>query len=87
LDFELHFYYTSNMQMIYGRISSKGQLVIPAELRDEMKLSGGTKVSIRREGNTLVLRPVTPEFINSLVGCTKGAGAERERIHRDDKTR
>jgi AbrB family looped-hinge helix DNA binding protein len=75
------------MQMLYGHISSKGQLVIPAELREQMKLSGGTKVSIRREGNALVVRPITPEFINSLIGCTKGAGAERERMHRDDETR
>jgi len=71
----------------YVSISSKGQLVIPAELRGEMNLSAGTKVSIRREGNTLVLQPVTPEFIDSLMGCTKGAGAERERAHRDDEER
>jgi AbrB family looped-hinge helix DNA binding protein len=68
-------------------ISSKGQLVIPAELREEMKLSAGTKLSIRREGNTLVLRPVTADFIDSLMGSTKGAGAERERAHRDDEER
>jgi AbrB family looped-hinge helix DNA binding protein len=73
------------METAYARISSKGQLVIPAELREQMKLSVGTKVSIRREGNALVLRPITREFIDSLVGCTKGAGAERERTHRDDK--
>jgi AbrB family looped-hinge helix DNA binding protein len=75
------------MPTLYAQISSKGQFVIPAELRKEMKLSIGTKISIRREGNTLVLYPVTPEFIDSLVGCTKGAGAERERIHRDDEQR
>lgn len=71
----------------YVSISSKGQLVIPAELREEMNLSAGTKVAIRREGNTLVLHPVTAEFIDSLIGCTKGAGAERERAHRDDEER
>jgi len=73
------------MDIAYSQISSKGQLVIPAELREQMKLSVGTKVAIRREGNTLVLRPITRLFIDSLVGCTKGAGAERERTHRDDK--
>ena len=71
----------------YVSISSKGQMVIPAELREAMNLSAGTKISIRREGNTLVLQPVTPEFIDSLMGCTKGAGAERERVHRDDEER
>lgn len=75
------------MVTIYTAISSKGQLVIPAELRKQMKLSAGTKVSIRREGNALVVRPITPEFIDSLIGSTKGAGAERERMHRDDEKR
>jgi AbrB family looped-hinge helix DNA binding protein len=75
------------MGTIYSSISTKGQLVIPAELREQMKLEAGTKVSIRREGNALILRPITAEFIDSLVGCTKGAAAERERMHRDDEKR
>lgn len=75
------------MATLYTSISSKGQLVIPAELREQMNLSPGTKVSIRREGNALVVRPITPEFIDSLIGSTKGAAAERERMHRDDEKR
>jgi AbrB family looped-hinge helix DNA binding protein len=72
---------------MYTTISSKGQLIIPAELRAQMKLAAGTKVSIQREGSALIVRPITPEFIDSLIGCTKGAGAERERMHRDDEKR
>ena len=75
------------MRTLYANISSKGQLVIPADLRKQMKLSAGTRVSIHRQGSALVLRPITPEFIDSLIGCTRGAGAERERLHRDDKER
>jgi AbrB family looped-hinge helix DNA binding protein len=70
------------MHTFHTHIRSKGQLVIPTELREQMKLSAGTKVAIKREGHTLVLRPITREFIDSLIGCTKGAGAERERLHR-----
>jgi AbrB family looped-hinge helix DNA binding protein len=75
------------METIYTQISSKGQLVIPAELREQLKLSAGTKVSIQREGNALILRPITPEFIDSLIGCTSGAGLDREAMHRDDEER
>jgi AbrB family looped-hinge helix DNA binding protein len=75
------------MAMLYASISSKGQLVIPAELREQLNLSAGTKVSIRREGNVLIVRPITPEFIDSLIGSTKGAGVERERMHRLDEKR
>jgi hypothetical protein len=42
-----------------------------------MKLPTGIKLSIQREGNALVLRPITPEFIDSLIGghfrCRPGA--------------
>lgn len=75
------------MGTLYTSISSKGQLVIPAELREQMNLSVGTKFSIQREGNALILRPITKAFIDSLVGSTKGAGAERERMHREDEKR
>lgn len=73
--------------MVYSQISSKGQLVIPSELREELNLTPGTKVAIQRDGNTLVLRPVTSEFIDSLIGSTNGAGREREKMHRDDEER
>ncbi|MGB6130605.1 MAG: AbrB/MazE/SpoVT family DNA-binding domain-containing protein [Acidobacteriaceae bacterium] len=72
------------MNRISARISAKGQLVIPAEFRKEMQLSPGTEVSIQRQGNTLVLRPITPQFIESLIGCTAGASHERERAHKHD---
>lgn len=75
------------MKLLYTQISSKGQVVIPSELREELALSPGTKISVQREGNALVLRPITREFIQSLRGCTSGAGREREKIHRDDKER
>jgi len=34
-----------------------------------------------------VAQPITPEFIDSLCGCTKGVGREREAMHREDKER
>lgn len=75
------------MSTLYTQISSKGQVVIPSNLREEMNLSVGTKIAVERDGNAIVLRPITEEFIRSLRGCTRGAAAERERTHRDDEQR
>ena len=75
------------MNSEYTTVSTKGQIIIPAELREQLKLAPGTKLSIRREGQTLVLRPITPEFIDSLCGATKGLGDIREQMHRDDEER
>ena len=45
------------MQTIYIQIGSKGQLVIPAELREEVKLSIGTKVRDQGVGGSNPLSP------------------------------
>jgi len=73
------------MKAEYTTLSTKGQIVIPAEIRDQMKLSVGTRLSIQRDGQTLILRPITSEFIDSLCGSTKGLGKLRDTMHRDDK--
>jgi AbrB family looped-hinge helix DNA binding protein len=73
------------MKAEYTTLSTKGQIIIPAEIRDQMKLSVGTKLSIQRDGQTLILRPITSEFIDSLYGATKGLGKLRDTMHRDDK--
>jgi len=75
------------MKAEYTTLSTKGQIIIPVELREELKLVVGTKLSIQREGQTLILRPITPEFIESLCGSTNGLGKVRETMHRDDKKR
>jgi len=72
------------MKAEYTTLSTKGQIIIPAEIRDQMKLSAGTKLSIQRDGQTLILRPITPEFIDSLCGSTKGLGKLRDTMHRND---
>ncbi|MGA2978635.1 MAG: AbrB/MazE/SpoVT family DNA-binding domain-containing protein [Terriglobales bacterium] len=73
------------MKAKYTILSTKGQIIIPAEIREQMNLSVGTKLSIQRDGQTLILRPITPEFIDSLCGSTKGLSKLRDTMHRDDK--
>ena len=72
----------------YTKVSTKGQIVIPAELREELKIRPGTKSAMRREGTAIVVQPVTDEFIKSLCGYFKGGpslGDLRERLHRDER--
>jgi AbrB family looped-hinge helix DNA binding protein len=73
------------MSTLFAQISTKGQIVIPAEIREEMGLEIGTRVAIERREDGIFLRPVTPEFVRSLRGSTRGAGAVREREHRKDR--
>ena len=76
------------MQNLFTIVSSKGQIVIPASLRDKMGIETGTRLAIHCEENHLVLQPVTDEFIRSLRGCCKGKTSlveAREREHRMEK--
>ncbi|WP_041855407.1 AbrB/MazE/SpoVT family DNA-binding domain-containing protein [Candidatus Korobacter versatilis] len=75
------------MKTRYIQIGPKGQIVIPAKLREELELEAGTKLSVQRDGQMLILCPITPAFIRSLVGITQGLGELREKCHKDDKDR
>jgi len=72
----------------YSQVSTKGQIVIPAELRTALNIQPGTPVSLQRQGNTIVLRPVTAAFIRSLRGSAgkgRSLGQMREHEHRREK--
>jgi AbrB family looped-hinge helix DNA binding protein len=73
------------MSILFTQVSTKGQVVIPAELRQEMGIESGTQMAVERQGDIILLRPITPEFIRGLRGSTKGVGRVREREHRKDR--
>jgi AbrB family looped-hinge helix DNA binding protein len=54
-------------------ISSKGQVVIPAELREQLDLAKGTRATWREEKGRLVLTPITQRGIDQMRGCLKPA--------------
>ncbi len=41
------------------RVSSKGQVVIPGRIREELGLDDGTRLLVFGEGDTLILKKVT----------------------------
>ena len=78
------------MDTMFTVVSSKGQIVFPATLREQLGIQAGTRLAIQRENNHLVLQPITDEFIHSLRGCLKGKTSlveAREREHRIEKDR
>lgn len=53
------------------KLSSKGQIVIPAEIREYLKLEKGDKVLIEKKNQDIVLKPVAK--LSRLKGIDKGA--------------
>jgi AbrB family looped-hinge helix DNA binding protein len=54
--------------------NSKGQILIPGWVRDDLEIKEGTRASVYQEGDAIVLRPITPRYIKSLRGSLKGSG-------------
>jgi AbrB family looped-hinge helix DNA binding protein len=57
--------------------TTKGQIVIPAEMRKKLMIREGTRIQVEldEEHNRIILTPVTREYIHSLRGSLKGKGA------------
>jgi len=50
------------MYMAEAVLSKKGQITIPAKIRKRLKLVEGSRVSIRVEGNRIIIEPVISIF-------------------------
>ena len=57
------------------RATAKGQIVIPAILRRKYGIKEGTRIIISDNGDSIVLKPVTEEYLKKLQGSLKGIGA------------
>jgi AbrB family looped-hinge helix DNA binding protein len=77
-------------------ISSKGQVIIPSELRDRLGLGKGTIATWTEEKGRLVLTPITRQRLREIRGFLKPAPgaptmfdelfAERERERANEKS-
>ena len=56
-----------------GKFTSKGQLVIPAELRRKHNIKIGTEVVFLEDDlGRIVLQPLTDQAIDGMMGCLSG---------------
>lgn len=75
------------MERTYTTVSSKGQMVIPAAMRESLGIEPGTRVAIRQEGTRLILEPETLaaklRLIDEMQGCTAGYPSGSEMLLED----
>ena len=75
------------------RMSSKGQIVIPAALRRKLGLTLQTQIRIDEKDGVMTLQPVTREQIDRVKGMLKGSGVyqamldDREWERKNDERR
>ena len=61
-------------------VSSKGQIVVPSDIRKEMNLSSGTKLVIMTDGSNLLLKPVQEPKLEAFRKLIKASRAYARRV-------
>jgi AbrB family looped-hinge helix DNA binding protein len=67
----------------------KGQIVIPASLRRKYGIKKGTKIIVTDNGDSIILKPVTEQYLKNMQGSLHGKGALKALVaeRRKDKER
>lgn len=62
--------------------TKKGQIVIPSKVRRQFEIKEGTRIQIdiNEKDHSIILKPITKEYINSLRGKFKGKGLMKELV-------
>ena len=55
-------------------VTIKGQVVIPAKLRQKLGIKKGTRLYIEERNGELILRPLNREYFQKMSGVLKGTG-------------
>lgn len=55
------------------KLSSKGQIVIPEEIRDNLKLKEGDQFVVIGQGDTVILKSITPPGLSEFSDLMKKA--------------
>jgi len=66
-----------------GKISSRGQVAIPSDIRNQLGLQEGSKVLFVLEKDTIIMRKVTAESFTQLTKPLRGA---KKKIKEEDVT-
>jgi AbrB family looped-hinge helix DNA binding protein len=75
------------MEHVFVTVSSKGQMVIPAQIREALGIEAGTRVAVRQEGTRVILEPETLaaklRLIDQLYGITAGGPSGTDMLLED----
>ena len=65
-----------NVRVETTTLSSKGQVVLPQEVRERLQLKEGAKFMVMAEGDTVILKavkPITQERFDAILKATRKA--------------
>jgi len=69
-------------EIVYAAVNAKGQVVIPADIRDRFDIKQGTRIAFVEEHGRLFMQPVTDAFIDRMRGSLARQGMPKK-LERD----
>ena len=63
------------------KLSSKGQIVIPEEIRDNLKLKEGDQFVVIGQGDTVILKSITPPRLEEFSDLMKVASRNAKTLN------
>lgn len=69
-------------------VTTKGQVVIPVQLRKKAGIKPGTKVFLEENQGNIIIHPATPDFYKRHYGLLKGGQLTEllEKMRKKEKT-
>jgi AbrB family looped-hinge helix DNA binding protein len=64
-------------------VSSKGQLVIPTEIRTSLGIVPGTRIVMSVAGTRIILQPVTERLVDEMMGMFAGGPSMADELQRE----
>ncbi len=68
-------------------VSTKGQFVIPAEMRTSLGIKPGTRIAVTQEESRIVLEPVSEELVEQTRGLFSGKPSLSRELKRQRRRR
>jgi len=65
-------------------VSTKGQFVIPAEMREQLGIGPGTRIAVTLQGTHIVLEPVSEKLVDETRGILAG-GPSLSRLLKEER--
>ncbi len=64
-------------------VSTKGQLVIPAEMRTLLGIHPGSRIALTLEQERIVLQPVTDQLVDDTAGMLRGGPSLADELQQE----
>ena len=70
-------------------VTTKGQIVIPAKLRQRLGIKKGTRLHVEERDGDIILRTLNREYFQKMSGILKGGGLVKalEKSRAEDRKR